>query len=58
MNILKKNRVIFVTPRENKDVKGGIASWTTKLENQRLPEGEALKMKCFPEKSIENQRLL
>ena len=44
MNILKKNRVIFVTPRENKDVKGGIASWTTKLENQRLPEGYQFKI--------------
>ena len=44
MQGLKHKKIIFITPKESEFVKGGIASWTSKLLKYGLPEGYSFRV--------------
>lgn len=44
MTIPKSKKIVFITPKETKFVRGGIASWTTKLSQNGLPKDYSFKI--------------
>ena len=44
VKILNDKNILFISPRESKQHKGGISSWTAKLLNNGLPDGYSFKV--------------